>query len=147
MTDEPNARELLKEAREIIAALAKWNKDVEAIIGKVPNTGFQNASDTLAKLDAYLAAPSESAMEMVRKIREGFISQIQSGESKGWLGMFYKLSDIEAAAQIEGYGRRVPRAMLEEIFEQYPHYIPGKEPNAVKICIDAIAAKHGVVIE
>ena len=56
--------ELLKEARELIVNMVQWNKDVEAIIGRVPNTGFQGASDLLARIDVALAAPEPDAMEV-----------------------------------------------------------------------------------
>lgn len=53
--------------------------------------------------------------------------------------MKWILSDTEAAALIESFGRRVPRVMLEEI--QHDSLFKGHAE------LDAIAEKHGVKLE
>jgi hypothetical protein len=133
-----NARELLKEAR---AELAKAHDHLMELTAKLPMQYFGlvdgniiQAEDCLVdKLDAYLAAPSESAMEMVRKIRE--IHEVFPDS--------YAIDDLDAAALIEGLQRRVPRTMLREIWDA------GRRYSAVALdeIVDNIAAKHGVVIE
>ncbi len=47
-------REVLEKARVLIVNMDKWNTDVEKIIGKVPNTGFERAGDLIAEIDAAL---------------------------------------------------------------------------------------------
>jgi len=70
----------------------------------------KNINPLLARIDAYLAAPSESAMEMVRQIRE-----LRPYSMTATL-----LSDTDAAALIEGLQRRVPSALFDEIIEIQP---------------------------
>jgi hypothetical protein len=84
-----------------------------------------------------IEVPSDAG-ELVEKVRDQH-AQVDDQVC----GEVFNLSRDEAAALITAHSRTVPREMLQEIFEQYPCYIPGKEPNAVKICIDAIAAKYG----
>ena len=57
----------------------------------------------------------------------------------------YMISRTEAAALIDDYARRVPRAMLEEIEKQAFEY--GKEQFLSYESIDAIAAKYGVKLD
>ena len=84
-----------------------------------------------------IEVPSDAG-ELVEKIREFNAKIWEDNKYK-----FFELTSTAAAALITAHSRTVPREMLQEIFEQYPCYIPGKEPNAVKICIDVIAAKYG----
>lgn len=126
--DKPNARELAIESI--------WQKILDHFASNNWHLNEGTVKDILSKgIDAYLATPSESATETAMRI---YYDCFLMGNGK--------FEAEKAAALIEGYGRRVPREMLEEIFEQYPCYIPGKEPNAVRMCIDAIAAKHGVMV-
>ena len=112
-----DARELLKEARYYLDMPGATDGEQEAV----------------AKIDAYLAAPSESAMEVVDEL-EKLLNMDQA--------VFPPKDSYEkAAALIEGLQRRVPRAMLLDLVK----YVNGgliydKE-------LDEIAAKHGVVIE
>lgn len=46
--------EALLEADKIIRAMDRWNEDVEKIIGKVPNTGFERAKDVLGIIEEAL---------------------------------------------------------------------------------------------
>ena len=132
MNDKQSARELLRDAR-----VALYDE-----MHGVHNGSFmdglerRNRKDTLiATIDAYLAAPSESAMEMVEKIRDL--------ESYGGGDYEYYLDATDAAALIEGYGRRVPRAMLEEIWVEASRF----DANGEYKSIDEIAAKHGVEVD
>jgi FtsZ-binding cell division protein ZapB len=45
----------MEEARALIFAMDTWNEDVQKVIGRVPNTGFERAGDILAEIDAALA--------------------------------------------------------------------------------------------
>ena len=132
MSYKPNARELLKEAR---AELAKAHDHLMELTAKLPMQYFglvdgdmiQSEDCAIAKIDAYLAAPSESAMEMVRKIRRN------DDDIK-----FFHLTDTEAAALIEGLQRRVPSALFDEIIEIQPL-------SYAKL--GRAFAKHGVKVE
>ena len=79
------------------------------------------------------------ALELVQKIRIGDTSNMRDPWD------VKQLTDAEAAALIEQYGRRVPRAMLEEIEKQAFEYC--KEPFLSYETLDAIAARYGVKIE
>lgn len=46
--------EALQVARLFVFEMAEWNKSVEQIIGKQPETGFKNAADALVLIDAAL---------------------------------------------------------------------------------------------
>jgi hypothetical protein len=59
---------------------------------------------------------------------------------------YFNLTDTEAAALIEGYARRVPRAMLWEICE-YGFNSEDHSEISRELEIRKIAAKHSVVIE
>ena len=48
-------RAVLEKARVLIVNMDKWNTDVEKIVGRVPNTGFERAGDLVAEIDAALA--------------------------------------------------------------------------------------------
>ena len=163
MTD----RELLKEARELIVAMVDWNKAMLKIVGHVPDTGFQSAEGLLSHIDEHLADHSPDAgnmvaAEIVRKIRNRSPQNICekcggtwemhdetlkcNGRLSNWKARFdYDLSETEAAAMIEQYAKRVPRAMLEKIEKQAFEYC--KEPFLSYETLDAIATKYGVKIE
>ena len=87
MNEKPNARELLKECR---GALLRGQADEQMAM--------------VAGIDAYLAAPSESAMEMAMRI---YYDCFLMGNGK--------FEAEKAAALIEDFGRRVPMAMLDEV--------------------------------
>jgi hypothetical protein len=52
-------REALAVARLYLFEMAEWNKSVEQIIGKVPETGFKTAADALVLVDAALDSTAE----------------------------------------------------------------------------------------
>ena len=87
------------------------------------------------RIDTALAAPEPDAMEIADKIREMSISY--SGFES------FDLSYDDAAALIEQYGRRVPRAMLDEIWLNGYKCQQGKKNTDMA----DIAAKYGVKIE
>jgi hypothetical protein len=97
------------------------------------------------RIDAYLAAPSESAMETVRKIRETeFITDVYGNI----VGTKPILSDSDAAALIEGLQRRVPRKMLNDIMAEYKICKEAGYSDLIYLArVNGIVAKHGVVIE
>jgi hypothetical protein len=63
----------------------------------------------------------------------------------------YSLTWTEAAALIEDYGRRVPRAMLEDLFKAGIRACIYDEGDPIELILDSviptIAAKHGVEVE
>ena len=117
-----NARKLLKECREV---LLRGQADEQMAM--------------VASIDAYLAAPHESAMEVVEKIRE--IHEVFPDS--------YAIDDLDAAALIESYGRRVPRAMLDKYAELYfqSYDLRIDKDGLQKRTMDALAANHGVEVE
>lgn len=146
MTD----RELLKEARELIVAMVNWSKAIPKLVGYVPDTGFQNAEGLLSRIDTALADHSPDAgnmvaMELVEKIRDG-VPKCMGGDTNGGLTLAVRmtLTDSEAAALIESYGRRVPRKMLFEI-EGNAQW-NGMYDSIIDM-ENTIAAKYGVKIE
>jgi hypothetical protein len=52
----------LKETRPLIVAMDDWNKRVRAIIGTVPNTGFERSGDILSGIDAALSSVSSGGI-------------------------------------------------------------------------------------
>ena len=116
MTD----RELLEEARELIVSMVDWNKAMLKIVGHTPDTGFQSAEDLLSRIDTALADHSPDAGNMgaveLAKAVEAAIKPKYVEAPNGRGGAIIISKDYsEAAALIEGYGRRVPRAWHEEI--------------------------------
>lgn len=153
MNEKPNARELLKEAR---AELAKAHDHLMELTAKLPMQYFSlvdgniiQAEDCLiSQLDAYLATPSEGAMEMARAIEAAIKPQyIESPNGRGGV-MVVSKDYTAAAALIEGLQRRVPRAMLEDINDFYLAANDGgrcyANDGTEYKSIDEIAAKHGV---
>ena len=141
METKQSAGELLKEAR---AELAKAHDHLMELTAKLPMQYFglvdgdmiQSEDCAIAKIDAYLAAPSESAMEMVRKIREE--GEYNDSHGKKEPANTFALLDTEAAALIEGLQRRVPSALFDEIIEIQPL-------SYAKL--GRAFAKHGVKVE
>jgi len=125
--NKPNARELLKEALDRLSEVAML---------------YQNKGDIdlVKRIDAYLAAPSESAMEMVGRVRDGGINRCEESFD-------FDLSNSDAAALIEGLQRRVPRKMLDEIIQYTEGMVEWNGEVSNYEFVDKIAAKHGVVIE
>ena len=118
-------RELLTDARALIIELGAGNK--------LNDKGYKALDELLAKIDAALARPAPNAMEILRQVREQYP---RAGELLCVLGI------SEAAALIEDYGKRVPRAMLYEINEFEDDYPRNIDPK-----MDAVAAKYGYRVE
>ena len=131
MTD----RELLKEARDVL----------EGFLGPYvgAGTGPKDLRALQNRIDEHLADHSPDtgnmvATEIVRRIREtdwniDFSERVNT------------LTDAEAAALIEQYGRRVPREMLEEIERKACRN--GDIGGCSCLSLNNIAAKYGVKIE
>lgn len=147
-----NAIELLKEALDasvrvldgLNARIDRASKQGEPI--PVYN-GIVELHDFIGKIDAYLATPAPDAMEIVVKIRDYGRMEIISEDSAL---VDFTLSDTEAAALIESYGRRVPRAMLEELWEYCTtdhDFSPGELSESEIVDMSKIAAKYDVKVE
>lgn len=142
MTD----RELLKEARNILVAVDRWNHDVETIIGRIPSTGFEGCEKIIARIDTALAEPEPGAMEIAEKIRfiyrEFHFKTFDDDQYRDEaLSKVYQ----KVATLIEQYGRRVPREMLREI--ELEAWRMGRSGNVGFVHLDTIATKYGVKIE
>jgi hypothetical protein len=112
-------RELLKEAAEV---LRRGQADEQAILAK-------HIGDVLAELEP-------DAMEIVLKVREGSVAGHTLSSN------YWKLTDSEAAALIADY-RRVPRAMLDEIWLNGYQCKDGKKDTDMA----EIADKHDYKVE
>lgn len=100
--------------------------------GKTKDEAMQELARVI--LAAFNSAPEPDAMKIVRQVRDGSL--------KG-LTWSYKHSTSEAAALIEGLQRRVPRAMLKEIWDEAYWCNANDDYKS----IDEIAAKYGVEVE
>lgn len=135
--DKPNARELLKET----------SKALELYTGPYvgPGTSMRDMRELKTKIDAYLAAPSESATEIVRKIRDAKLGWRGAPSfSRGEYHIDYTITDSDAAALIEGLQRRVPRKMLLKLLREY--WPMGDEGQYDEV-IRKLSDDFGVVIE
>ena len=117
-------RELLKEAAEV---LRRGQADEQAILAK-------HIGDVLAK-------PELDAVEIVDKL-EKLLNMDQA--------IFPPQSSYtEAAALIASYSRRVPRAMLVELWDEghFTYYSDSEERDAcgdeIASAVERIAAKYG----
>lgn len=137
---------LLKEARGasvrvldgLNARIDRASKQGESI--PVYN-GIVELHDIIGKIDAALAAPEPDAMEIVEKIRDYYIYHPEAYDDYAVAN--FTLPEDEAVALIEDYGRRVPREMLTEIFNNAVNWALLGDPEQV----DEIAAKYGVKVE
>ena len=96
------------------------------------------------------ATPSESAMEMVAKIRQTHtVCSLDQFRGKPISYLSFDIHDSDAAALIEGLQRRVPRAMLDDVAEVEAGLIQyyGEYTKLTDNSKNSIAAKYGVVIE
>ena len=109
MTDNLNARELLREASRSLTD-ARFNA-MQNPLSAGQQAMVDRWAELRARIDNFLAAPDEDAMEMVRQIRDL--------ESYGGGDYEYYLDATDAAAKIEGLRRKVPRAMLEKLLREY----------------------------
>ena len=147
-----NARELLKEAR---AELAKAHDHLMELTAKLPMQYFglvdgdiiQSEDCLVNKIDSYLAAPSESAMETAMRIGKECLQWREDPDSPSGPGVYFDA--VKAAALIEGMRRRVPRAMLDDVAEVEAGLIQyyGEYTKLTDNSKNSIAAKYGVVIE
>jgi hypothetical protein len=99
-----------------------------------------------------LAAPSESAMEMVDKIRKIFEdAACYANDDHAEYSELLEIARANAAALIEGLQRRVPRAMLEELLDMCfdlgdEYFLKGGKEYAEQ-AVARILAKHGVEVD
>jgi len=122
-------RELLKEARDILGdayydGVEPLSDGTRAMIAKV-----------IKRIDAALSAPEPDAMEIVDKL-DHIINDNQ--------GIRAGFDHNAAAALIEQQSRRVPRAMLADI---YCLGWTDSRKNRISEDHSAIAAKYGVEVE
>ena len=119
--------------RELLEEAAEWMRDAE-----VSHRGMKIQREILLrKITATLAAPQPDAMEIVKQILTGTIDD----------GTGHKrlLKPTEAASLIEDYGKRVPRALMEDIYRIGIEWPIGSSIRYERM--DAIAAKYGVKME
>jgi hypothetical protein len=131
-----DVRKLLEEARDFI-------NEVD------PNIKGQEIDKhyLLQRITAALAAPEPDAVEIVGKIRlGGYALNANNPDDRGPNGDDYHfiLADTEAAALIAIYSRRVPMAMLEEVW--YSGYAKDHS-QPIANDINKAAQKYGVKIE
>jgi hypothetical protein len=125
-------RELLEEAREILGDCYYDGKEplsdgTRAMVAKV-----------IKRIDAALAEPEPDAEAIAERIEQELCG------IEGEPGHESVVLDIpKAAALIESYGRRVPRAMLKEIWDEAYWCNANDDYKS----IDEIAAKYGVEVE
>ena len=150
MTD----RELLKEATKSFEGIASITPEMyDYDVREFKRWAQSRARFMVERIKQHLADHSPDtgnmvAAKLVENIRSGgFAFNANDPEDRGPNGDDYHftLTDSEAAALIEQYGRRVPRAMLEDIEKQAFEY--GQEAFLSYELIDHIAAKHHVKIE
>jgi len=92
--------------------------------------GLPFATDTIDELET-LSAPYPDAMEVLRQVRE-FNMAVETDDG---IGIVWTKQDSEAAALIADYGKRLPRAMLEEIWHDgcvNGQNVPGNIPTIVE---------------
>lgn len=145
MNDKPNARELLKET---MPHLKEWASCIRNTIPEYERE-LAGIASLIDRIDAYLAAPSESATETVEKIRKIFEdAACYANDDHAEYSELLKIARGNAAALIEGLQRRVPRKMLDELWDcSYGSGGRGMVEGGKDAAIDAIAAKHGVEVE
>lgn len=101
-------------------------------------------ADQVEAAKAALAKPAPDVMEIVDKVREGSVAGRTLSQN------YWELTDSEAAALIASYGRRVPRAMLEELWEYCTtdhDFSPGELSESEIVDMSKIAAEYGVKVE
>lgn len=134
----------MKELLEARALLARMRDHLMELSAKLPMQYFglvdsgiiQDSNNLIARIEA---APEPNAMEIVRQVREGSVAGHTLSSN------YWKLPDPEAAALIADQGKRVPRAMLEEVYRL--GYSSAVEEGKWKISYDTIAEKFHVAIE
>ena len=115
-------------------------RDYEALL-KEARDALENldcAKYLLDRIDSALSAPDESALEIVRQIREAVIQEPCEGVQQ----IGFMLTDEAAAALVEP---SVPRALFKELHDDWHTcWLIGK-PVDYKVA-EQIAAKHGVKV-
>lgn len=108
-------RELLKEAAEVLRMVQTYFPSVEQMEAHTHDglavADVDACQKLAARIDAALAEPLDSAIEdLIDEIRDNdHMPDTDSGDFN------FTLSYKEAAALIEGYGRRVPRAFVKDV--------------------------------
>jgi len=96
---------------------------------------MKKSEDLISDFFECLKLPEGDAMEIVRQVRK---------TECDWEDMpLFTLTDTEAAALIASYSRRVPRAMLDEIWLIGNRSKPGQKD----IDTAEIADRHGYKVE
>ena len=139
MTD----RELLKEARDTLGVVTAYIENGTPLPPDddpywKASTALVNLESILSRIDSALAAPEPDAMELVRQVREGSVAGYTLSSN------YWKLTNSEAVALIEQYAKRVPRALLEEIWND--GYFDGVDQSK-DVQFEKIAAKYGYKVE
>ncbi len=125
--------------RKLLQEAANYFDRFRDIFNRMGQTSSSNACIYMRdKITAALAAPEPDAMDLAREICE-------MGDTEG--APIDDETIFEAAALISDYGKRVPRAMLDELFMAAYSFGLGNETRSKWTCIDQIAAKHGVKVE
>lgn len=155
METKQSARELLKEAQSAIMEALKMigskrqmggacGQTVGAEGYQIRGTGWyfgeveEPLSNAWHDIDAYLSAPSESALD--EKWGPSTIDKIRQRNADGDFTLDY----WRATELIEDYGRRVPREFVEEILDEAWNCLTDRLGGNV---LQKIAAKYGVKVE
>lgn len=135
------SRELLKEAAQALETVQHYFPAQDEADKGLAVADVDACQRLMTKIEAYLAEPEPDAMEIVEKIRDYYIYHPEAYDDYAVAN--FTLPEDEAAALIESYGRRVPRAMLDEIWLIGNRSKPGQKD----IDTADIAAKYGVEVE
>jgi hypothetical protein len=137
-----NAIELLKEARDELGAVQHYFPAQDEADKGLAVADVDACQRLMTKIEAYLAEPEPDAMEIVEKIRDYYIYHPEAYDDYAVAN--FTLPEDEAAALIADYGRRVPREMLDEIWDAGCEWNGSEEPKTARWeDINEIAAKYG----
>ena len=149
-------RKLLEEAAKVLAQAHNHLMELTAKLpmqyfGLVDSGIIQDSDNLIARITAALSAPEPDAKAILRQVVAIYRKADEDAASReigvGAEDAIYEKADSEAAALIESHRKRVPRAMLEEIFDN--GYQAGDEFGAyddidpARKDFDAIAEKFG----
>jgi len=112
MSDKPNAMELLEQASRSLTD-ARFNA-MQGPLSAGQQAMVDGWAELRSRIDAYLAAPSESAMEILERVRlGGYALNANDPDDRGPNGDDYHFtfSDSDAAALIEDYAERETAAL------------------------------------
>ena len=137
--------------RELLEEAAEWIKGILDVYSDDLGAGVYNLGSEIAtRINSTLSAPQPDAMEVLRRVREISSLDRVDGADGGpdSLVVVFTASDTEAASLIESFGKRVPRAMLEELWDMVKvSELASGGSSYAKVIIDAVADKHGVKVE